>query len=580
MPVAVSAVGGGGALTNVTAIDAGTYHTCALLSSGTVVCWGDDSNEQLGNGTTTNSSVPVASSITNAVVISAGSFHTCAILGAADAAASGGSVTCWGENTSGQTSSSSLSGVTGPALVPLSNAATAITGGGNFTCALLVNGSVECWGINLYGELGNSTLTLAQPAPEPITGLTGVAAIASGDQHTCVALSSGGIECWGSNTWGQLGSGAPTFPTPAAVVGIAGARSLGLGSPADHACAVLDGGTVECWGLNSDGQLASGNELPSNVPVAIPGVTGAIAVAVGGDHTCALIDGGTAECWGYGALGQLGNGANTGVVPTPAPVQGLAGAVAIGAGQNDTCALLSSGTVECWGVNAQGELGNGTFTNANTPGVVVGLTGATAIATGSNHVCAVLGDGGLDCWGQNNNGQLGVTLDGGVVNEPNAVAVPGISGVVGVTAGANHTCALIADGGVDCWGDNNLGQVGIGTTTSNVLTPTPVVGLTGAAIQIAAGASHTCALMASGGIECWGGNTSGELTVASGVPYGLSTTTAVAIPGVTGATAVYVGQNTTCALLNGGMPRCWGWNTYGQLGIGEPSQANTPVPVQ
>ncbi len=520
------------------------------------------------------------SSVTNAIAISAGSQHTCAILGTADAAASGGSVTCWGADNNGQTSSASLSGATGPALVPLSRAATGITGGGNFTCALLVDGSVECWGENTSGQLGGTPLTAVQHVPQPITQLSGVANVAAGDQHACAVLSSGGIECWGANAWGQIGSGASTFPTPAAIAGLTTVRSLGLSIPGNHACAVLDGGTVTCWGTDIDGQLANGNEIPSNVPVAIPGVTGAIAVAVGGDHTCALIDGGTAECWGYGALGQLGNGANTGMVPTPAPVQGLAGAVAIGAGQNDTCALLSSGTVECWGVNAQGELGNGTFTNANTPGVVVGVTGATAIATGSNHVCAVLGDGGLDCWGENNNGQLGVALDGGLVNEPNAVAVTGITGVVGVTAGANHTCALIADGGVDCWGDNNLGQVGIGTTTSNVLTPTPVVGLTGPAIQIAAGASHTCALMASGGIECWGGNTYGELTLASTVPYGLSTTTAVAIPGVTGATSVYVGQNSTCALLSGGMPQCWGWNAYGQLGTGEPSQSSTPVPVQ
>jgi alpha-tubulin suppressor-like RCC1 family protein len=363
-------------------------------------------------------------------------------------------------------------------------------------------------------------------------------------------------------------------------MGLTGARSLGLGSPGNHACAVLDGGTVECWGLNSSGQLANGNEIPSNVPVAIPGVTGAVAVAVGGDHTCALIDGGTAECWGFGADGQLGNGANTGVVPTPAPVMGLTGVVAIGAGQNYTCALLSNGTVECWGLNAQGEMGNGTLTNTNTPGVVVGLTGATAIATGSFHVCAVIGDGGVDCWGENNNDQLGSVLDGGVVNEPNVVAVPGLSGVVGVTAGSDHTCALIADGGVDCWGDNDVGQVGNGTTTNNVSAPTPVVGLTGAAIQVAAGASGTCALMASGGIECWGSNQYGALTTASGVPYGLTTTTAVAIPGVTGATAVNVGQNMTCALLSGGTAQCWGWNADGQLGTGQPWKSNTPVPVQ
>ncbi len=509
-PVVVNAVGGGGALTNVIAIDAGTSHTCALLSSGTVVCWGNNANEQLGNGTTTTSTVPVVSSVTNAIAISAGSQHTCAILGTADAAASGGSVTCWGADNNGQTSSASLSGTTGPALVPLSRAATGITGGGNFTCALLVDDSVECWGENISGQLGGTPLTAAQHVPQPITQLSGVANVAAGDQHACAVLSSGGIECWGANAWGQIGSGASTFPTPAAIAGLTTVRSLGLGSPANHACAVLDGGTVACWGTNIDGQLANGNQLPSNVPVAIPGVTGAIAVAVGGDHSCALIDGGTAECWGFGGDGQLGNGSNTGLVPTPAPVMGLTGAVAIGAGQNYTCALTSTGTVECWGVNAQGELGNGSFTNANTPGSVVGLTGVTAISAGSFHVCAVLSDGGVDCWGENNNGQLGVTLDGGTVNEPNVVAVPGVSGVVGVTAGADHTCALMGDGGVDCWGANASGQLGIGTTTNSVSTPTPVVGLTGAAIQIAAGAGHTCALMASGGIECWGGERAGR----------------------------------------------------------------------
>jgi alpha-tubulin suppressor-like RCC1 family protein len=314
--------------------------------------------------------------------------------------------------------------------------------------------------------------------PVDVRGLSGeVAAIAMGSGHTCVLTSSGGVKCWGDDSSGELGQG-----------------------------------TIE---------LADGSRMDSVIPVDVIGLSsGVTAIAAGSTHTCALTSSGGVKCWGDNGSGELGNGTTT-LSNIPVDVTGLSsGVMAIAAGSNYTCALTSSGEVKCWGQNDYGQLGDGTTTNSSIPVDVIGLTnGIVAITAGGSHGCALTSSGEVKCWGWNSNGQLGNQSD---TDSSVPVKIIGLSsGVISLSAGDMHTCALTSDGGVKCWGYNHFGELGDGTSTaSNV--PVDVNGLSGQVIAISLGSSYTCALITGGGAKCWGENEFGKLgdgtTTNSGVP--------------------------------------------------------------
>jgi hypothetical protein len=233
---------------------------------------------------------------------------------------------------------------------------------------------------------------------------------------------------------------------------------------------------VWCWGLNS-GRLGNGTTSAQVAPVEVAGLsTGVTAVSAGGNHSCALTTAGAVLCWGLGANGQLGNG-TTATATAPVAVATLtSGVVAVAAGGSHTCALNTDGGVVCWGANAKGQLGDGTTVQRSAPVTVSGLSsGVTAITAGSFHTCARLSSGVVKCWGSNSSGQLG---DGSTEDRTVPVPVSGLaSDVTTVAAGGNHTCALKTNARVMCWGANGSGQLGDGTTTMRK-TPVDVVDLT------------------------------------------------------------------------------------------------------
>jgi alpha-tubulin suppressor-like RCC1 family protein len=334
----------------------------------------------------------------------------------------------------------------------------AISAGVGDTCDLLATGIADCWGFNNYGELGNGTYEYSAPAL-PVSGLSGATAIAAGGYSTCAVLAGGTVDCWGYNFDGELGDGTTSGPqicpvnqedipcstTPVAVSGLSGATAVS-GGP----CALLIGGTVDCWGDNSNGQLGDGTTTDSSTPVAVSGLSGVTAIASGNGQNCALLTGGTVDCRGWNFTGELGNGTTTDS-STPVAVSGLTGVTAIGAGDSHTCAVLTGGTVDCWGDNSNGQLGDGTTTVSSTPVSVSGLTGVTAVTGGFNYTCALLTGGTVDCWGSNDNGQLG---DGTTTDSSTPVAVSGLSGVTAIASGFSHTCAILTGGAVDCWGSD------------------------------------------------------------------------------------------------------------------------------
>jgi alpha-tubulin suppressor-like RCC1 family protein len=346
---------------------------------------------------------------------------------------SGGGVQCWGYNNDGEVGNGTAGANTatpGP-VSGISSGATAVATGGNFSCALLTGGTVSCWGNNGIGQLGNGSTTNSS-VPVQVSGLSGATAIATGSSHACAIQSNGSIVCWGSNAYGELGNGSSTGPqacvsgstsnvcstTPVQVQGITNAIAIGAGQ--NITCALLSNNTMDCWGLGANATIGISSSQSSATPVSVSGLSGVTSIAVGSGTVCALLSGGTVDCWGSDYYAQLGNGTANEVVASPAPVMKLSGAVAISAGYVSVCALLSNGTVDCWGTNGDGEIGtgsttgpetcssaSGTFSCANVATPVSVVSGATAITTGSNGSCALLSTGNADCWGYGGSGTLG-----------------------------------------------------------------------------------------------------------------------------------------------------------------------------
>jgi len=345
------------------------------------------------------------------------------------------------------------------------NDATMVGGGNSFTCAARER-DIVCWGGGTAGELGNGASTSSLRLVR-VSDLTSVTQLSVGSRHTCAIAPGGIVSCWGANNAGQLGNGSTgAGPTPIPVSG--GLAALAIGAGYSHTCAAWTGGFLDCWGDNFYGQLGNGTTISSSVPFRTS-LGGASAIAGGFAHTCVLKSG-NIWCWGLNASGQLGYGGTIDQLE-PVRVDDIAGATGIAAGFNHSCALMSDRTVRCWGNNGYGQLGNDRMTgNSSAPVEVMGISNVTAIAAGGAHSCAVLADGSVRCWGRNDAGQIG---DGSMTDRP-IPADPGVSGAATLGLGTSHSCAVLTDGSVQCWGQNTGGQLGDDSRTPRP-TPGPVL---------------------------------------------------------------------------------------------------------
>ena len=345
-----------------------------------------------------------------------------------------------------------------------------------------------------------------------------VASVSAGTFHTCALTTEGGVMCWGANGNGQLGDGSSVErrTSPVNVAGLAnGVVAVSAGEL--HTCALTGSGRVKCWGENGNGQLGDGTTTDRSTPVDAVGLAeGVVAISTGTIHTCALTTSGGVRCWGRMLLGPLSvqeRALGTGMardIKTAEQVEDLTtGVIAVSSGTLHTCALSTSGGVKCWGYNREGQLGDGTKTDSGTPVDVSGLSrGVVSISAGWKHTCAVTSDATVKCWGWNNGGQIG---DGTVTDRTTPTAVEGLTeGAKAVSTGRMHTCALTASGAVKCWGFNGVGQLGNGKTLPSSA-PVDVEGLSGEVTSITAGLSHNCAATSTGGLKCWGIGSSGQL---------------------------------------------------------------------
>jgi alpha-tubulin suppressor-like RCC1 family protein len=644
-PVAVAG------LTGATAIAAGGFHTCAVTSGGAATCWGNDGMGQLADGKPGDKSLtatPIAG-LSNVKALSAGEFHTCALI--AD-----GTVRCWGHNGFGQLGDGTTKSSAVPVMVqglpdPTTNPVLAITTGYGHTCALLEDNTARCWGENNFGQLGYATPTannVMQPSPTPqavqhnnappsvppsppqLVTQGGMTAVSAGQFHTCALISGGTARCWGAGGRGQLGTDPnPYSSNPSEIED--STYTVDVGGLSGPASAITAGGfdtcaivgpdsarSLQCWGYNFYGQLGSAAS-GSRVPVQVTAVTGATRVSAGTGFACALVNAETPNklvCWGDNSTGELGAGSSVAKTTVWTAVAGIASASTLDAGNGHACAIpTGSSAPQCWGLNGTGQLGNGTTTTSTSPVAVSGLTNATSVSAGGaaavvqrGHTCSLTSDTKVMCWGYNGNGQLGVENSDGTVSDASTpvvvqfdsdpappdstgphVTLADLSGITNAATGGFHSCAIASDKTVWCWGANASGQLGDNSTTdrhhgvhvqkddSSPTTDNPLTGV----VALAPGADFTCALLDTGSVRCWGGNGDGQL--GNGSSSGSSKP--VAVSGIDGsdndhkATALAAGDEHACGVLANGALVCWGNNASGQVGDGSTANRSVPTPV-
>ena len=662
---------------NTVAVSAGGYHTCAILDgsagSGDVKCWGLNSKGQLGDGTTNqqNDASAVSASLTGAIAIDSGSQHTCAI-------DSSQSLHCWGGSSEGQIGDGSTAGqVTSPTEISLGQnlESNAVSSGGAYTCVIGGNDLPRCWG----GEGFTASLDL-DSSPSEFSAISrwsyigsserdwnsngmlnifevGVPSDSDGDGFPigpdvdddnptvaaeCVAGKYGRFTCRDATPGYYVTGTGNTIMTPASpgyYVNSIGATTqspcpvgkfqelsgqtscedarpgyyvseLGasagtpcpagkyndqygmtsasacewaeaghsvpvltqVSSGAAHSCAILDDGSVACWGDNSNGQLGDGSRVSSLIPQkSMPLGRKAIEISSGSYHTCALLDDGSIRCWGSNSFGQLGDGTTIErTIPNAVILGNGVSAMGVSSGESHTCAVLIDNSVKCWGLNTNGQLGDGTNTDRHSPTYSsLGQTGVLKVTAGSYHTCAITVERNVLCWGENWNGQLG---DSSNIDRkiPVEVSIPSNSSAVSIDSGAFHSCLGMNDGSVFCWGYNAHGQLGNGgTLDSNV--PLPLALSSDLLLmEIEVGLFHSCGLFDSGEVACWGDNSHGQL--GDGTEVGHSTPEVIILS--TNATSVSVGHRHTCVILDDASLKCWGANEFGQIGDGSTTDSS------
>ncbi|MDD5397204.1 MAG: fibronectin type III domain-containing protein, partial [Candidatus Moranbacteria bacterium] len=593
-PTKVKNFDGNGELSGVIAIAAGNGYSLALKDDGTIWAWGSNSKGQLGNGTNVDSNLPVQVSIARQVsIVSSGVDSETTLVVTSD-----GNVWAWGEGSLGQLGNGTSADSNVPVQVSGISNVTSINGGKNRSVALKQDKSVWAWGNNSSGELGDGTND-ASNVPVQVSNLTGISSISGGSDHSLAIKTNGTIWAWGNNNKGQLGDG--TFSNrsmPVAVSNVGANNSVMVAGGQSFSVALKLDGSVWAWGWNYNGRLGNNDGIDKTNPVQVwnpaQGIfSGFIDVYSGYSHNLGLKADGTVWAWGKNGFGQLGDGTNINRL-TPVQVVGLTNVTAISAGYNHSLALKSDGTVWAWGWNFYGQLGDGTQASqsfpvqvkaSNTPGDY--LQNVSAISVGDTHSMALKNDGTLWSWGGNLRGQLGV---GSItfyqpypVQTKDQTGTGFLSNVTSISGGGYYSLVSLGDGTAWSWGANEQGQLGDGDTgKSDTNLPVQVKSSMSENIanvaKVSAGYAHALALLNDGSLMSWGWNDYGQLGIGN---INLQILAQPVIgAGTSGVENIKAGNTHNVMKKTDGTVWTWGNNGSGQLADANTSEVkNSPIQV-
>jgi alpha-tubulin suppressor-like RCC1 family protein len=558
------------------AVSVSSTHGCAIRSDDSLWCWGNQLYGELGDGVATDGSQPPVSPEmigNDFLAVATGTYHTCAI-------ASDHTLSCWGLDDSGQVGNGTYTHVVASPTVVGSELWSQISTGRYHSCGITELGQLRCWGANYAGQLGIANESDANvPSSVFTNGIDGTdwTGVASGQRHTC-AWTADQAHCFGDSSHGELTTPGLGFnPSP---VAIANGPWVGFGLGSHHMCSIDSSSTLWCVGSMGSGQLGTGNTSQiAPEQVAAPVVWD--RVRAGRAATCVTTTGHQLACGGDNFVGELGTGDRTSRQTLGTPSQSMWTDMAVGA--DYTCAFDTAGQLYCGGANDTGELGIGNEMDETTRQAVTlpGTGKVTSVIAASDHTCARDGSGHLYCWGLNDRGQLAIPASNPVL-APQAEIAVAANYPYSVAVGYGFTCAIAdsttnpGSGPVYCWGRNDRGQLGNGTTT-DTSTPTPIGdgSFTTTFVKVYAGALHACALTSgvNGTAWCWGDSSGGQIISSGGIVK-----LPVAMSGQWEMLAL--GYYHTCALEPtsvGNHASCWGDNRRGQLGTNDPTrQTNNP----
>lgn len=563
-------------LDDAIAISAGSAHTCALRRNGTAACWGNNSAGQLGTGDKLQANSPstvVAAGdetfetiLENVSAIASGGNHSCAIVG--------GAVQCWGNGSSGQLGDDQMAESLVPVpVVGISGSAASLALGNNHSCVLTAEGAVYCWGRNSEGQVGDGTLDPTAATARKIVSTVVLTSLSAGDNHTCAHSAEGASLCWGANDTAQVGQGT-LVDLVAPVEVMTDSRLVAAGG--GHSCGVDSSGSMLCWGSDRRGQLGRAALLSSTQPIQVATPTGtADAIAAAGSHACAIKDG-AVHCWGANDQGQLGDGTT---VATAAPIPPLAdssplvAASRLSVSSSGSCAVLDDGTAQCWGSQSLGFnslVPQPISATVPTPIVAVSLSPSRV-----HYLTSVQGEE-LWCSGFNSNGECGKL---NYVTSTSAISLSDlVANVTQVHSGGSHTCVL-ADATISCFGSNGGGRLGNAVSATTAGGPAIPVTLPFPPVELFGGSNHTCARLSDGSISCWGYNNNGELGDGTTIHTNTKGGPVQAALPTNDVKSGFGHGSSTCVILGDDTLWCWGYNAQDVYNTGS-IETKTLQPTQ
>ncbi len=445
-------------------------------------------------------------------------------------------------------------------------------------------GVTECQhGIAGFNTKGNAICAGPKSLSPPI--LTFIPVVNISEHYTvCAIKKNQSLKCWGNNGIGQLGIGNTTSQTSPKKVDLK-EKAVYVDIGVNHACALLASGTVKCWGENDYGQLGLGHTTRKYIPqkTKLGGSLTAVSLKVGSEHACALLNNGVLKCWGLNSFGQVGidKVSRTESTPKKVKIDKKRKIVFLEVKYGNTCIILDNSDLQCWGSNMKGKLGIGESASYKKKPMKVSLSGKVQLVSiGYHHtMCAILETGILHCWGTNGNGELGIGKTSlGNKTSPQKVDLGVGAKAVSVKNEYSTTCAILATGILKCWGENRYGEVGVGDKTAKYTPQTVNLGRGRTAKSLAMGKFFTCAILDDETLRCWGQNTYGQVGVKNKTHQDTPQTVNLGVNRKV--KEVRMGQSSVCSLLDNNALKCWGQNRYGEIGIGSKKIQTSPLEVK